>query len=156
MNAIVEAPNEIIITRVVRATPEQVWHAMTDPRQVAQWWGPNGFSTTIEEMDVRVGGHWKHTMVGPDGTRYPNKSTFQEVVPFERIVYKLGGGKEHGKGINFVSTWTFVEEAGGTRVTIHMVFPSAKDRDFVVAEHGAIEGGKQTLGRLDAYLQASD
>ena len=150
-----EAPNEIVLSRVVRATPEQIWHAFTDPKQVTKWWGPTGFSTQIEEMDVRVGGHWKHTMVGPDGTRYPNKSTFQELVPFERIVYKLGGGKEHGQGTNFVAAWTFEAVQGGTRVTGRMVFPSVEDRNFVVSEFGAIEGGKQTLARLDAHLQGS-
>lgn len=155
MHTPVEAPNEIIITRTVLATQEQVWHAMTDPQQVVQWWGPTGFTTTIEEMDVRVGGTWKHTMRGPGGVNYPNRSTFREVVPFSRIVFSHGGGKEHGKGANFVATWTFDAVAGGTCVTIRMVFPSAEDRNFVVAEYGAIEGGKQTLARLDALLAAA-
>lgn len=150
----VEAPNEILIQRTVKAPRALVWAAMTDPTQVVQWWGPTGFSTSIEEMDVRVGGHWKHTMVGPDGTRYPNKSIFQEVLPPERIVYKMGGGKEHGKGTNFVATWTFDDLPGGTQVTISMLFPTPEDRNFVVAEYGAVEGGKQTLGRLDAHLAA--
>jgi len=147
-----EAPNEIVISRVVKATQEQVWHAMTDPLQVVKWWGPAGFTTVTEVMDVRVDGHWKHTMIGPDGTRYPNKSIFKEVVPFERIVYHLGGGKEHGKGANFVATWTFEPVEDGTRVTIRMVFPTAEDRNFVATEYGAVEGGHQTLARLDDHL----
>ncbi len=44
-----------------------VWEAWTDPKQVALWWGPNGFSTTIEQMDVRPGGVWKQVLHGPDG-----------------------------------------------------------------------------------------
>lgn len=149
-----EAPNEIRITRTVRARPEQVWRAMTDPQQLVQWWGPGGFTTTIDEMDVRVGGTWKYTMHGPDGVNYPNKSIFKEVVPFERIVFRQGGGKEHGKGTNFLSTWTFEPQGEHTIVTIHMVFDSAEERNFVVTEYGAIEGGKQTLERLDNYLAA--
>jgi uncharacterized protein YndB with AHSA1/START domain len=117
------------------------------------WWGPRGFSTTIEEMDVRPGGVWKHVMHGPDGVNYPNKSIFKEVVKPERIIYSHGGGRENGPGASFVATWTFdAVETGKTKVTIRMVFPSAPDRNFVVKEFGAIEGGKQTLERLGEHL----
>jgi uncharacterized protein YndB with AHSA1/START domain len=77
---------EIVITRVFDAPCELVFDAMADPKQVVQWWGPIGFTTTIHGMDVRTGGVWRHTMHGPDGTDYPNKSIFIEVVRPERIV----------------------------------------------------------------------
>jgi uncharacterized protein YndB with AHSA1/START domain len=144
---------EIIITRVFDAPRELVWQAMASPEHVVHWWGPRGFTTTIEEMDVRPGGVWKHVMHGPDGANYPNKSIFKEVVKPERIVYSHGGGRENGPGASFVATWTFeAVEANKTKVTIRMVFPSAADRDFVVKEFGAIEGGKQTLERLGEHL----
>jgi uncharacterized protein YndB with AHSA1/START domain len=144
---------EILISRVFEAPRELVWQAMTDPQHVVHWWGPRGFTTTIEEMDVRPGGVWKHVMHGPDGANYPNKSTFKEVVKPERIVYSHGGGREGGPGVSFVATWTFdTVEAGKTRVTIRMVFLSAKDRDCIVKEFGAIEGGRQTLERLGEHL----
>ncbi len=126
---------------------------MTNPKHVVNWWGPRGFSTTIEEMDFRVGGVWKHVMRGPDGVNYPNKSIFKEIVKPERIVYQHGGKRENGPGVSFVSTWTFEALAvDKTRVAIRMVFPAAAERDFVVKEFGAIEGGKQTLERLGEYL----
>jgi uncharacterized protein YndB with AHSA1/START domain len=144
---------EILIARTFDAPRELVWQAMTNPKHVVHWWGPRGFTTTIEEMDVRPGGIWKHVMHGPDGTNYPNKSIFKEVVKPERIVYQHGGKREGGPGVSFVSTWAFdLVKANKTKVTIRMVFPSAKDRDFVVKEFGAIEGGKQTLERLGEYL----
>ena len=59
------AEGEFVITRVFNAPRELVWKAMTDPKHVVNWWGPRGFTTTIETMDVRVGGIWKHTMHGP-------------------------------------------------------------------------------------------
>jgi uncharacterized protein YndB with AHSA1/START domain len=147
------ADREIVIARVVSAPRELVWEALTRPEHVVHWWGPRGFTTETEVMDVRPGGVWKHTMIGPEGARYPNKSLFREVVPPERIVYSHGGAREGGPGANFVATWTF--EAVGprqTRVTIRMVFPSAEARDLVVREYGAIEGGEQTLARLDELL----
>jgi len=144
---------EIIVSRVVDAPRELVWEAWTNPKHLAQWWGPIGFSTTIAEMDLRVGGVFKQVMHGPDGTDYPNKSVFQEVVKPERIVYSHAGGRKGAKGTHFMSTWTFESVGKKTRVTIRMVFSTVADREHVVNEYGAIEGGHQTLGRLDEFLQ---
>jgi uncharacterized protein YndB with AHSA1/START domain len=147
------ASREIVISRDFDAPRELAWRAMTDPRQVVHWWGPRGFTTTIEKMDVKPGGIWKHVMRGPDGVEYPNKSVFKEVVEPERIVFAHGGAKKGGPEATFVATWTFEAlKAGKTRVTIRMVFPTAAARDKVVKEYGAIEGGKQCLERLGEHL----
>jgi uncharacterized protein YndB with AHSA1/START domain len=146
---------EIVISRVVDAPRELVWQAWTDPQHVVRWWGPRGFSTTIKKMDFRIGGVWEHVMRGPDGVNYPNKSTFKDIVPNERIVYSHGGGREKGPGATFEATWTFeTVESGKTRLTGRMGFPSAEARDFVAREFGAVEGGKQTLERLSEHLPA--
>jgi uncharacterized protein YndB with AHSA1/START domain len=137
----------ILITRVVDAPRELAWKAMTEAKHVIHWWGPRGFTTTIEKMDVRPGGTWKHVMHGPDGKDYPNHSVFKEVVEPERIVFI------HGPGTPFEATWTFDDAGGGkTLVSIRMVFPTAADRESIVREFGAIEGGKQTLERLSEHL----
>lgn len=146
------ASREIVITRIFDAPRELVWEAWTDPKHVVQWWGPTGFTTTIEKMDVRPGGVWIHVMRGPDGTDYPNKSVFTEVVRPERIVFSHGGGKKGGPAAQFQATWTFEALGDKSRVTIHMLFPTASDRDRVAKEYGAIEGGKQTLERLAEHL----
>lgn len=146
------ADREIVITRVVDAPRELVWEAWTNPKHVVQWWGPRGFTTTIQKMEVRPGGVWQHIMHGPDGTDYPNKSVFVEVVKPARIVYAHGGGKKGGPGAQFRATWTFEAQGDKTNVTIRMVFPSAEERDQVVKVYGAIEGGHQTLDRLAAYV----
>ncbi len=146
------AEREIVISRIFDAPRELVWNAWTDPKHVVKWWGPRGFTTTIEEMDVRPGGVWRHTMHGPDGANYPNKSVFTEVVKHERIVFSHSGGKEGGPGANFQATWTFEEQGGKTKLTMRMVFGSAQERNQVVKDFGAIEGGKQTLERLAEHL----
>ncbi len=143
---------ELVITRVFNAPRSLVFKAWTDPRHVVHWWGPKGFTTTIQEMDVRPGGVWRHIMHGPDGTDYPNKSVFTEVVKPERIVYSHGGGKKGGPGAHFEAAWSFEAQGDKTKVTIRMLFPSATERDRVVKEYGAIEGGNQTLERLAEHL----
>jgi len=144
---------EIVLSRILNAPRERVWDAMTDSKQVVEWWGPNGFTTTTEKMDVRPGGVWKHIMHGPDGSHYPNKSIFTEVSKPSRLVHSHNGGKKGAPGVNFIATWTF-EDLGKnkTRLTMHSVFPSAKERNTVAKFYRAIEGGKQTLARLADYL----
>jgi uncharacterized protein YndB with AHSA1/START domain len=147
------ADREIFLSRDFSAPRELVWEAWTNPEHVVHWWGPRGFTTTVEKMDVRPGGVWKHVMHGPDGANYPNKSVFKEVVKPERIVFSHGGGREGGPGAHFVASWTFDEiDQNQTRVSLRLVFPSAEDRDVVIKEFGAIEGGKQTLERLAEHL----
>lgn len=147
---------EIVISRVLHAPRELVWQAWTDPRHVVNWWGPRGFTTTTKRHEFRVGGYWEHTMHGPDGTDYPNKSKFLEIVPLERITYLLGGGSDleadERRGTTFRATWTFEAVAPDrTRLTGRMVFPSKDARDRVVRDYGAVEGGKQTLERAAEY-----
>ncbi len=143
---------EIVISRVFDAPRELVWKAWTEPQHVAQWWGPNGFTTTIEKMDFRVGGVWKLTMHGPDGRDYPNSSVFREIVKPERIVFSHGGHREGGTGTHFMATWTFKTLGKQTRLTMRLVFDTSAERELVVTEFGAIEGGKQTLARLAEFL----
>jgi uncharacterized protein YndB with AHSA1/START domain len=144
---------EIVITRDFHAPRELVWEAITDPKHIVNWWGPRGFTTTIEKMDFRVGGEWKHTMYGPDGTKYPNEKVFKEIAKPERMVFSHGGRREGGSSVDAVATWTFDEiTPDKTKVTLRLVFPSAAERERVVKEFGAIEGGKQTLEKLGEFL----
>lgn len=146
------ADREIALARVFDAPRRMLWEAWTDPKQLVLWWGPRGFSTTILEMDVRTGGGWRMVMHGPDGTDYPNTSLFTDVVPYERLSYRLSGGRKGAPVVEFESMVTFAEEDGKTVVTLRMVFASAEARDQNVREYGSIEGGKQTLERLAEHL----
>ncbi len=147
------ADREIFISRDFNAPRELVWEAMTDPKHITNWWGPRGFTTETESMDFRVSGTWKHVMRGPDGTKYPNQSVFKEIVRPERIVHAHSGKREDGPGTSFERTITLEAlDANKTRVTLRGVFPSQTERDFVVKEFGAVEGGKQTLERLSEHL----
>jgi uncharacterized protein YndB with AHSA1/START domain len=136
---------EIVTSRLFDAPRDLVFQAWTDPKHLAQWWGPNGFTNTIQEMDVRPGGAWRLIMHGPDGTDYKNESVYLEVVKPELLSY------EH-KSPKFRSTVTFEEQGGRTKVTMFMVFETAQERDTTVKVFGAIEGAKQTFARLAEFL----
>ena len=140
------AEREIVTTAVIAAPRGRVFEAWVDPVQMVQWWGPNGFTTTMQEMDVRPGGVWQFIMHGPDGVDYKNKSIFEEIVTPERIVFS------HLSGPAFRMTATFDEEGGRTTMTMQMVFESAKERDQAVKVFGAVEGAKQTLARLEQHV----
>ena len=145
------ADRELVITRLLDAPRELVFDTWTDPAHIGQWWGPDGFTTTTLEMDVRPGGRWRYVMHGPDGVDYPNRMVYREVVRPERIVYDHGDDVEHDPA-QFHVTVTFAEEGGGTRLTSRMLFASAEQCEKM-KEFGAIEGGNQTLARLDEYLK---
>ena len=139
---------EIITTRILHAPRELVFKAWTDPAHVAKWWGPDGFRSTIQKMDVRPGGEWLLVMHGPDGTDYRNKSVFLEVKEPERLAY------DHVSGPKFVSTVTFDDIDGLTKVTMKQVFESPAELKNVIKAFHADEGGKQTLARLEAHTHA--
>jgi len=141
-----KADREIAITRVFDAPRELVFKMWTDPTHVAQWWGPKGFTNTIDEMDVRPGGVWRFVMHGPDGVDYQNKIVYVEVVKPERLVY------DHVSGPQFHVTVTFAEQGDKTRLSMQMLFESAAARDHVVKKYGSVEGLSQTLGRLEQHL----
>jgi uncharacterized protein YndB with AHSA1/START domain len=144
---------EIVATRVFDAPRNLVYEAWTNPKHVANWWGPRGFTTTIQEMDVRPGGVWRLVMHGPDGTDYKNKMVFLEVVKPERLVYKHEPEGD-AEPVNFQVTVTFAEEGEKTKVTFRMLFPSAAALDYVVSKHHAVEGLSHTLARLAEHLAA--
>ena len=49
----------IVTTRVFNAPRELVFEAWTNPKHLVQWWGPNGFTTTVRAIDVRPRGVWR-------------------------------------------------------------------------------------------------
>ena len=145
------ADRELVFTRVLDAPRDLVFRAWTDPRHIVHWWGPNGFTNTIHEMDVRPGGVWRFVMHGPDGVDYGNRITYIEVVPPERLVYAHGSDVENDPA-QFNVAVTFADQGGRTRLTMRVVFASAAVRDQMVRESGVEDGANQTLARLEAYL----
>ena len=146
-------PRSIIGTRVFDAPRELVFAAFTDSKHLAQWWGPDGFTTTTSVFEFHAGGVWRFVMHGPDGRDYQNRVTYDEIVPPERIVYRHGGGDDV-EPVQFKQTLTFEDLGGKTKLTWHGVFPSAQERDRVIKDYGADKGLVQTMARLADFVAA--
>lgn len=145
------ADREITLSRVVSAPRELVFEVWTDPVHVAQWWGPNGFSTKVHQMEVKQGGTWRFLLTGPDGTEWPSRITYHEVKRPERLAYTHGLDVDNDPQA-FEVTVTFEAQGEKTKVTMHSIFPTAEDCKRVKA-FGAVELGQQTLAKLDAFVQ---
>lgn len=145
------ADREIVITRVIDAPRALVFEAFTEVAHLAQWWGPHGFTTTTRAFEFREGGVWEFVMHGPDGTKYPEWISWTEIVPPERIAMLHGEHRDDPEA--FESVLSFEELGGATRVRMQTVFRSRELRDAAIERHGAVEGGRQTLAELAAYVE---
>lgn len=148
-NASPSADREIVTTRLIDAPRETVWEAWSNLEHLERWYGPDGFSVTTSSFDFSVGGEWRFTMHGPDGRDYPNVVLFTDIAKPERIAH------DHGDGIgaiSFKATVTLEDRGGKTFLTLRSVFDTPEALRKVVEENGAIEGAKQTLGRLAEHV----
>ncbi|SMD32876.1 Uncharacterized conserved protein YndB, AHSA1/START domain [Reichenbachiella faecimaris] len=145
--------SELTLTRRFDAPRELVWEAWTNPDYLAQWWGPDGFTLSIHECEIKTGGIWRFMMHGPDGTDFPNKMKYEEVLKPERLCYHNTDDAEVDP-ISFVVTVTFEPIGEQTDLTMKFKFDSEQELNRVVDQFGAIEGGKQTLSRLAKVLES--
>lgn len=143
--------NAISITRIYDAPVDVVWDAWTDPEQVAQWWGPRGFTLTTHSKDLRVGGHWKYTMHGPDGVDYENTTKYFEVEPHSKLVYDHGGSDDRPPLFRVSVVFSAIADAQ-TKMEMTMTLPTPEaareTRGFIKKA-----GGDSTWDRLAEYLE---
>jgi uncharacterized protein YndB with AHSA1/START domain len=144
---------EIVLTRVIDATREDVFDAWTDPEQLAAWFGPNGLAIETHEIDIREGGVWRFDMVGEGGLRYDNRMTFLRIERPRLIEVDHGSDKDDDPG-KFRMLVTFdVQTDGKTVLTLRQMHPTRAHRDAAIG-FGAVEYGGQTLDKLAAHLAA--
>jgi uncharacterized protein YndB with AHSA1/START domain len=143
------------IVRVFDAPRALVWQAWTDPKMLAQWFGPRGFTSRVPELDVRVGGNLRIVMQGPDGNDYPMKGTFREVIEPERLVFTNIAIDNDGKHLlEGLTTVTFAEHDGKTTMKLHTYaagrVPIAKQ---MLA--GMEAGWTQSIDKLEELVDAT-
>jgi uncharacterized protein YndB with AHSA1/START domain len=140
---------ELVLERVFDAPRELVFKAWTDPKHVAQWWSPKGFTNPVCELDPRPGGAILIHMRAPDGVIYPMHGVFHEVTPPERLVMTTTAVEDESgnPGLEMLNTVTFAEHNGKTKLTLRATVvrstPAAAG-----ALGGMREGWSQSLDRL--------
>jgi uncharacterized protein YndB with AHSA1/START domain len=135
----------ITSTRVFPASRQALWQAWADPARQVRWWGPDGFTNTVHEFDLRPGGAWKLTMHGPDDTAFHNEKVFTEVRPDERVVFR------HLSPMHvFTMTMVFAPHGEGTELTWRMEFETPTSAELLKFITLANE---QNFDRLAAHLR---
>ncbi len=142
--------HEILISRIFDASPDQVFRAHTDPKALAQWWGPREYESRIDRWEPRKGGAWRIVQRAPDGTEHPFRGVFKEVVPPRRLSWTFE--YEPMAGHISTQTVTFEPEPGDkTKLTVRVLFDDQTERDGMLAS-GMEWGMRQGYERLDEAL----
>ena len=145
---------EIVLSRVIAAPRERVFEAWTDPVQIVQWFGPDGFKVESLECDIRPGGRWRFIFTGPDGTVWDNRMVFLRVEAPFLIEMEHGADKDDDPG-RFHMIVTFDAQSDGkTVLTMRQLHPTKAQRDAGIG-FGAVEFGYQTLAKLARHLGAA-
>jgi uncharacterized protein YndB with AHSA1/START domain len=143
----------LVMTRFFDAPRELVFKAWTDPKQVALWWGPHGFSNPVCELDPRPGGVIQICMDSPKFPDHWMDGKFLEVNRPEKLVFtsKAFLTEAGNAGIEVMNTVLFEEENGKTKLTL-IAEVTRIAPEFQFAEDGMDEGWSQSLERLEAFL----
>jgi uncharacterized protein YndB with AHSA1/START domain len=131
-------------SRLLPATPDQVFAAFENPDKLAIWWGPAGFTNTFATFEFVPGGNWIFTMHAPNGADFANESVFREIVRDSRIVL------EHTVTPWFRLTVNLTPEGRGTLLTWDQQFESPEMADRM--RPLAATANEQVLDRLQALL----
>lgn len=143
---------ELVFKREFDAPRSRVFKAWTDPKRLARWWGPEGFTNPVCELDARPGGLIRIDMRAPDGTLFPMTGAYQEVVAPERLVFTSAALDERRKPLFAVlNTVTFGEKDGRTPQTLTAQIIESDD-DAPPYVEGMEAGWTQTLDRLEKHL----
>ena len=154
------AQREIVITRVFDAPRELVWKAWTDPELLGQWWGPKGFTSPVNKIDLRVGGKYLSCMRSPEGQDFWSTGVYREIVPPERLVCTDSFADADGNPVpasyygmpgewpaEAVITLTLEDEGGKTKLTLrHAGLPADENADM------AQTGWAESLDKLAEFL----
>ncbi len=141
-----DSNREIFSAREINAPVEKVYEAFVNPLHLQKWWGPEGFTNTIHEFDLRPTGKWILTMHGPEKGNYENSSVFETVVPNKLVAWHR------------ISQPIFAMEVGfeklsetKTRITFKMIFDSVEASEKI--RRFAIPNNEENFDRLERVLE---
>lgn len=118
--------NEIYSFRILNVPVAKLYKAFADPLHLKNWWGPEGFTNTIHEFDLRPEGKWILTMHGPDKGNYENSSIFKTVVPNKLVAWKRVSQPLFDMEVGF-------EDLGvaTSKISFKMIFASKEECDKI-------------------------
>src|SRR6266581_3309178 len=90
------ADRTLVVTRLLDAPCDLVFRMWTDPEHIARWWGPQGFTTTSLDMDLRPGGAYRSCMRSPEGRLLCRRGVYREIAPPERLAFTFAWGDAAG------------------------------------------------------------
>ncbi len=136
---------EIVSSRIVNVSEETVYTAWTQPEYLKIWWGPNGFTNTFHEFDLRVGGRWSFVMHGPEKGNYVNECEFTHMDPPRLIAWK-----RYSQPL-FKVLATFEEIAPAqTRIVFRQIFDTEKECNKI--KPFAVDKNEENFDRLEVVL----
>ncbi len=155
------APNDrtLVNVRVFDAPRELVYKAWTDPKQLAKWFPPEGFTATCE-LDVRPGGKVRIDMRAPqgepfNGATFPGRGAYTDVVPNERLAFTFVPEMPDGKSMPEVLMTVWFEDVGEkTKITIHQTLKTVAEYEEM-AKTGMAQGIAESLGKLAGVLSGN-
>ena len=143
---------KLVIKRVLDAPRSLVFAAWIDEKQAARWWGPKGFTTVANKMDVRVGGEWRRRLRSPEGAEHHSHGFYREIVEPERLVFTFSWdqGGVPGHGPETLVTLIFAD-LGGDRTELTL---SQESFGTSAARDDHHRGWAGCLDRFVEYLAA--
>ena len=139
---------EVLLTRVFEAFRHLVFEAFTQPELLRRWFGPRGWTLSVCEVDLRVGGGFRFVLHGPDGKELGMRGRYVEITPPARSVHMESFDDYPGES---QVTAIFTEEGGRTTLNATVLYASKEIRDAVIQsgmEHGAAECYDRLAGML--------
>jgi uncharacterized protein YndB with AHSA1/START domain len=145
--------HEVDITRIFDAPKELVFKMWTDPELMEKWWGPKDFTNPICELDSKPGGRMRMVMQGPDGTRYPTRGIFSEIVAFEKIVFiNIKEDDDGDAQLEVLNTVTFSEKNGKTTMVLNSKVVKSTP-EVIASIQGMNQGWNQSIDRFAETLK---
>lgn len=142
---------EIAFSRVFEHPRALLFEAWTKPEHIRQWWGCHGSTLTVCEIDLRPGGAWRFIIRMPDASEHPFYGVYRDIVPNERLVYTECYDVPQIGSPEWLTTITFEEFRGKTKLTHSILHRSREARDGHL-QAGMEAGAIQTLRRLDEHV----
>lgn len=151
-NLVVEREKLAFTTsRVFNAPRDLVWKVYTDPLLIPKWWGPRYLTTTVDKMEVKVGGIWRYIQKDADGNVYAFNGVYKELVAPERLTYTFEFEPMAGQISTETVTFVVLPE-GKTQINTRTIFNTLEDLEGML-QSGMEDGAVETWDRLEELLE---